>query len=55
MGVPSSVSEIHVVAEVRKVYTALFLYSVCVYGGGNRKEQVKIVSRGVEIVIGMFK
>ena len=25
--------------------------SVCVYGGGNRREQVNIVAEGVEIII----
>lgn len=25
--------------------------SVCVYGGGNRREQVNIVTKGVDIVI----
>lgn len=27
------------------------LLSVCVYGGGNRREQVKTVTEGVDIVI----
>lgn len=28
-----------------------FYFSVCVYGGGNRQEQVKVVTQGVDIVI----
>ena len=27
------------------------VYRVCVYGGGDRKEQINIVGRGVEIII----
>ena len=43
------------------IFTSIFIHvnvvwflfhSVCVYGGGSRREQVKIVSKGVEIVIG---
>ena len=30
----------------------LFSFSLCVYGGGNRREQIKNVEKGVEIVIG---
>ena len=26
--------------------------SVCIYGGGDRKEQIGVVQKGVEIVIG---
>ena len=29
----------------------LYIYSVCVYGGGNRREQVDVVTKGVEIII----
>ena len=29
--------------------------SVCVYGGGSRKDQIKTVSKGVEIVIGTLR
>lgn len=29
----------------------LLLCSVCVYGGGNRREQVKVVTDGVDIII----
>ena len=29
-----------------------FLCSLCVYGGGNRREQINKVGKGVEIVIG---
>ena len=28
------------------------LHSVCIYGGGDRKEQIGVVQKGVEIVIG---
>ena len=27
------------------------MYSVCVYGGGDRKQQMKVVTEGVEIII----
>ena len=27
-------------------------FSVCIYGGGSRKDQINIVQKGVEIVIG---
>ncbi len=37
-------------------YTAVFIViSVCIYGGGSRREQINIVSKGVEIVIGQYK
>ena len=36
--------------HVYPVYVSVI--SVCVYGGGSRREQVNIVSKGVEIVIG---
>lgn len=34
------------------IFYCFFLFvSVCIYGGGNRREQVKIVTEGVDIVI----
>lgn len=33
------------------LYSKIKYYRVCVYGGGSRKEQVNIVTKGVEIVI----
>lgn len=30
----------------------LLHYSLCVYGGGDRKQQIQVINRGVEIVIG---
>lgn len=30
---------------------SFLLCSVCVYGGGNRREQVKVVTDGVDIII----
>ena len=33
-------------------YLYSFLCSLCVYGGGNRREQINKVGKGVEIVIG---
>jgi len=30
-------------------------YSICIYGGGDRREQIKLVKRGVEIIIGRVK
>ena len=32
--------------------TYIFACSICIYGGGNRRQQIDIVTRGVEIVIG---
>ncbi|KAM3962107.1 putative ATP-dependent RNA helicase DDX43 [Aphomia sociella] len=36
--------------EVSK-YSYKGIKSVCIYGGGNRKEQIKVVAKGVDIVI----
>lgn len=30
---------------------SLSVFSVCVYGGGSRKDQINVVNKGVEIVI----
>ena len=35
-------------------YDVMVCRSVCVYGGGSRRDQIKTVSAGVEIVIGML-
>ena len=29
----------------------LLFNSVCVYGGGNRREQINVVTKGVEIIV----
>ena len=29
----------------------VFINSVCVYGGGNRREQINVVTKGVEIIV----
>ena len=29
----------------------IFLASICVYGGGNRKQQINLIMAGVEIVV----
>jgi ATP-dependent RNA helicase DDX43 len=36
---------------VSGAYLAFLGFRVCVYGGGNRREQIKIVTDGVDIVI----
>lgn len=33
------------------VYGPFVYYSVCVYGGGNRREQINVVTKGVEIIV----
>lgn len=33
------------------VHGPLVSYSVCVYGGGNRREQINVVTKGVEIIV----
>lgn len=40
------------VGKFKLVRFAMFdLFSVCLYGGGSRQEQVKTVSQGVDIII----
>lgn len=34
-----------------KIYIIKNYFRVCVYGGGNRKEQINVVTKGVQIVI----
>ena len=34
-----------------KCTCAVYTFSVCVYGGGNRREQINIVTKGVEIIV----
>ena len=36
--------------DVLRTVCILF-HSVCVYGGGNRREQISVVQKGVEIVV----
>lgn len=38
--------------RLRKIYN--FVFSVCIYGGGNRSAQISVVTKGVEIVIGII-
>ena len=33
--------------------TIISINSLCIYGGGSRKQQIQAVEKGVEIVIGM--
>ena len=34
-----------------KILFSTFCFSICVYGGGNRREQIKVVTKGVEIIV----
>ena len=34
-----------------KQFLYIVPYSVCVYGGGNRREQINVVTKGVEIIV----
>lgn len=34
------------------MYIFLLQYSLCVYGGGDRRQQIQVINKGVEIVIG---
>ncbi|XP_065843388.1 probable ATP-dependent RNA helicase DDX43 [Oscarella lobularis] len=47
---PTRELALQIESEVKK-YKYKGIRCVCVYGGGNRREQINIVSRGVEIVI----
>lgn len=46
-GITSYVKFIFILVKTYKRY----IFRVCLYGGGNRKEQVNIVTAGVDIVI----
>lgn len=47
---PTRELALQIAEEVRK-YEYKGIKSVCVYGGGNRREQMKVVTDGVEIII----
>ena len=36
------------------LYSLLYVYSLCIYGGGNRSAQIEAVRKGVEIIIGVY-
>ncbi len=47
---PTHELALQITEEVKK-YEYRGIKSVCIYGGGNRREQMKIVAEGVEMII----
>lgn len=42
---------LHLSIDIIKLIDKCPVCSVCVYGGGNRREQVSLVAEGIEIII----